>query len=186
MPSANADDAAVDQVINHYTCNPRLMPGFYTSTKTDSLTQLPLIPYKIGQIKNSSEIVIAFDGSQYFQVAGIPNGNAHPLGSGVDNWRFNPPTGDWGNAMLFPPPGAESWDNNYGAPVDAVTNADVISSFSGTQQQNVRYRHGRNNSANFLFCDGHVGSFQIKTISSGSTTTLTTNFLRKNWAVNWP
>ena len=67
--------------------------------------------------------------------------------------------------------------------VDAVTNTDVFNGYNGPQQQNVRYRHGKNDTANFLFCDGHVGSFQIKKLAGG---TLTTNFLRKYWAVNWP
>jgi prepilin-type N-terminal cleavage/methylation domain-containing protein/prepilin-type processing-associated H-X9-DG protein len=184
-PAADAGNTVPDQVVNHYTCNPRLMPGFYstTVTATDVYTNLPLVPFKIGQIRHASEIVLVFDGSQYFNVPNMPEGNAHALGAGVDNWRFNPPTADWGNAGLNPAPSSASWDNNYGQPVDAVTNSDVFNGWNGAQQQNIRYRHGKNDTANCLFCDGHVGSFHVKKIANGA---LTTDLLRKYWAVNWP
>jgi len=188
-PSTDPGNVSPDQVINHYTCNPRLMPGFYSTqvSVTDAYTGLSLIPFRLGQIRRTSETVIVFDGSQYFHVPDMPEGNAHALGSGVDNWRFNPqlgtPSNDWGNAGLNPPPSSAPWDAKYGAPVDAVTNADVFNGWNGAQQQNVRYRHGKNDTANFLYCDGHVGTFHLKKLANGA---LTTDLLRKYWAVNWP
>ena len=116
-PEANIGNISPDQVVNHYTCNPRLMPGYYSTTVTamDTYTGLPVVPYKMPQIRHSSETVMVFDGSQYFGISSIPEGNAHALGSGVDNWRFNPPTADWGNAGLNPPAGGATWDANYAA-----------------------------------------------------------------------
>jgi prepilin-type processing-associated H-X9-DG protein/prepilin-type N-terminal cleavage/methylation domain-containing protein len=179
-PTANVDNTATDQVVNHYTGHPRLMPGYYNAAD-DTFTNRRVAPYHLARIKHATEIVLVFDGSQYFKANGMPDGNAHPVGAAVDNWRFNGGSG-WGNGILNPPPPSASWDGNYGAPVDNVTNEDC-QGYTGNAQQNIRWRHGKNNSANFLFCDGHVGTFDLKKGTGGA---LTTNLLRKNWAVNWP
>ena len=184
-PSADVGSVAPNQFINHYAANARLMPVFDPTTgptgKIDVGTGQRLAPYHLAKIKNSSEIIAVFDSSQYYNATGLPNGNAHPLGSAVDNWRFNGSYGGWGNAMLNPPPGSASWDNSYGVPIDNVANQDC-QGYNGPGQQNIRWRHGKNNTACFLFCDGHVGTFGIKQTASG----LTTDLLRKYWAVNWP
>jgi prepilin-type processing-associated H-X9-DG protein len=177
-PTANMDNGADDHVVNHYSCHPRLMPSYFAA-QGDLFTGGRVTPYHMARIRKPAEIVLIFDASQYYNASGLANGNAHPVAAGADNWRFNGGTG-WGNGVLNPPPGNATWDNNYGAGIDNVTNADC-DGWNGNQQQNIRYRHGKNNTANFLFCDGHVGNFSIKKTASG----LTTDLLRKYWAVNW-
>ena len=178
-PTANADNAASDQVINHYAAHPRLMPSFFQA-QDDIFTLKRVAPYHLARIRNPTEIVLVFDSSQYFNANGLAQGNAHPVAAGVDNWRFNGGQG-WGNGDLTPPPSNATWDGNYGAQLDNLTNADC-EGFNGNQQQNIRWRHGKNNTACFLFCDMHVGTFVMK--KNGNT--ITSNMLRKNWAVNWP
>jgi len=184
-PSATVERTASEQVVNHYTAHPRLMPRFETSP--DPITLKQDTPYRLAKIRNSTEIILVFDGSQYFNASGMPDGNAHPCGNGLDNWRANS-NGSWGNGELIPCPAANSWDNNYDAPVDAAVNVDC-NGYNGPQQQNIRYRHGRNDTANALFVDGHVGSFHInvnsKTLTNG-VAFYKTDLKRKNFAVNWP
>jgi len=164
----------------HYTCHPRLMPGF--SQYNDFVTNKRQLPYKFGKIKNGAEIVMIFDGSQYFNASGLWNGNAHPLGSGLNNWRCGIPWGvgsqnGWGNYMLNPCPAIYSWDGNMDASIDGGTNKDCVG-WTGNQQT-IRWRHGQNNIANILYCDGHVGSARYKSQFS-------TDLKMKNICVNWP
>jgi prepilin-type N-terminal cleavage/methylation domain-containing protein/prepilin-type processing-associated H-X9-DG protein len=172
-PTANISMAeAPDRWTLHYTCHPRLMPGF--SLNPDPAIGKRQLPYKLGKIKNSSEIVMIFDGSQYWGASGLWEGNAHPLGSGVDNWRCNI-AGGWGHALLNPSP--VSWDDNMDASIDAE-NRDCFG-WNGTTQQCIRWRHGRNNKANFLYADGHVGGLLFKGVNK-------TELQRRNVCVNRP
>jgi prepilin-type N-terminal cleavage/methylation domain-containing protein/prepilin-type processing-associated H-X9-DG protein len=169
---------APDKWVLHYTCNPRIMPGF--STGKDNATGKQQVPYKLGKVRNSAEIVIVFDGAQYFNAVGLWDGNAHPLGSGLDNWRCRVPApnsvgGTWGNALLNPSPA--SWDTDMDASIDYPTNTDCMG-WSGNQQ-NIRFRHGKNNIANALFVDGHASSLQFKGPNK-------TELKRRNICVNWP
>jgi prepilin-type processing-associated H-X9-DG protein len=150
-PTAVTDlGAATDQVINHYSCHPRLMPWY--GTANDPVTLRPDVPYKLSKVKGGSDIVLIFDGVQYVNANGTPDGNAHPVANGLDNWRANGQY-SWGNGMTK---GGPSWDQDWGASVDAGTNKDCLNGYTGNQQQ-IRWRHGKNNVANFLYCDGHVG-----------------------------
>jgi len=164
----------------HYTCHPRLMPGY--SPYKDYVTNKQQLPYKYGKIKNATDIILIFDGSQYFNASGLWNGNAHPLGSGLSNWRCGVvwsagSQNGWGNYLLNPCPTIFSWDGNLDASIDGGTNKDCLG-WTGNQQT-IRFRHGKNNVANALFCDGHVGSFGYKTQSN-------TELRMRNVCVNWP
>lgn len=189
-PSANLNAEAAERFILHYTCHPRLMPNWDAvggvgnfQLKNNPQTGKPDLPYKFAKVRNSSEIILIFDGSQYFSSSGMPDGNAHPAGNGLDNWRSQS-SYSWGSCLLTPPPKNNSWDN-FGGPVDNNVNADVTN-YSGPQQQNIRYRHRRNNVANALFVDGHVGQFQFKGVSNSPTPQPgKTDLTRKNIWVNW-
>jgi prepilin-type N-terminal cleavage/methylation domain-containing protein/prepilin-type processing-associated H-X9-DG protein len=165
-PSAKPADETSDQWVLHYTCHPRLMPGY--STGKDSATNKPMLPYKDGQVRNSSEIVLIFDGAQYLGASGLWEGNAHPLGSGLDNWRCGVPPnggtgGTWGHAMLNPSP--VSWDANMDASTDMPSGNTDCSGWNGNQQ-NIRFRHGKDNQANALFVDGHASTLHYLNTSS--------------------
>lgn len=187
-PAANSDNAASDQFINHYSCHPRLMPFFAQDSSkppgtllVDTKVGYAAYPYRLAKIKRSSDIVLVMDGSQYFNADGIPGGNAHPVAAGVDGWRSNPPY-SYGCCGVIPfPTGGDSWDMNaYGQPVDQIINQDC-QGYNGAQQQNIRFRHGRNDVANVVFADGHAGSFTLKPTSGGN---FTSDFNRNNFYVN--
>jgi len=181
-PSANMDMAATDQVISHYSGHPVLMPRFDQApapaqpgeAAINPTSGKPGTPYKISKIRNSSDIVLAFDGPQYFNANGTPNGNSLATANGVDNWRANS-SGSWGNGEFRP--SSVSWDNVYDVPVDGGTNRDCVG-YTGNQQT-IRWRHQNNNAANFLYCDGHVGALGYKSQFQNE-------LLRKNFAVNAP
>ncbi len=160
--------AATDQWVLHYTCHPRIMPGF--NPGLDAATGKPWVPYKLGKVKNASEIVTIFDGAQYIGASGMWEGNAHPLGSGLDNWRIG-----WGHAMLNPSP--VSWDSDMDASIDYPSNTDCMG-WSGNQQ-NIRFRHGRNNVANVLYFDGHAAPLGFKGPNK-------TELKRRNICINRP
>jgi len=67
-----------------------------------------------------------------------------------------------------------------------MTNVDCWG-YTGPQQQNIRWRHMKNDTANFLFVDGHVGTFHVKKVPTSVSNTgwVTTDLKRKNFAVNW-
>ena len=173
-PSANQDNEAPNEWVLHYAVHPRIMPWFTTSAHP--FTKRPDVPYKLSKIKGASEIVMAWDGTQYFNANGLWNGNTHPVGNGVDNWRANSAY-SWGHGMLNPCPSANSWDNNLDAIVDGGTNQDC-QGWTGNQQQ-IRWRHRKNDLGNFLYCDGHVGSLTYKSQFNNE-------LKRKNICVPWP
>jgi len=174
-PSASMIEGdAPDKWVLHYTCHPRIMPGF--STNKDPATGKQMLPYKLGKVKKPAEIVTIFDGAQYFGAGGLWNGNAHPLGNGLDNWRCGV-GGGWGNELLDPIPPAVSWDDKLDQSIDYPSNTDCMG-WSGNQQ-NIRFRHGRNNMANVLYFDGHAGSLLYKAPNN-------TELKRTNICVNWP
>ena len=48
------------------------------------------------------------------------------------------------------------------AAVDAGKNIDNMNGWGSANQQQARWRHGKNNQCNFLFCDGHVSTMRYK------------------------
>jgi len=190
-PSANMNSEAEDRFISHYTAHPRLMPVWDHDAsspnpwalKADTVTFKAHVPYRIAKVRNSSDIIMVFDGSQYYASNGTPDGNAHTCGNGMDNWRANA-SASWGSTMLWPSP--IFWDTNLGAQPDACVNYDVQNygaAGTGPAQQNIRYRHRSNTTANVLFVDGHVSSFTFKGVSRPGATG-NTDMTRKNIWVN--
>jgi len=173
-PTANQDNEAPNEWVLHYQCHPRIMP--YFNSNNSNITGKPDVPFKLAKIKRSSEVVMIWDGTQYFNASGLWNGNSHPVGNGVDGWRCNTQW-SWGNGLLFPCPPASPWDANYHQSIDAGTNRDCYG-WTGNQQQ-IRWRHAQNNMANFLYADGHAGSLRYKT-------QFDTELKRMNVVVPWP
>jgi prepilin-type N-terminal cleavage/methylation domain-containing protein/prepilin-type processing-associated H-X9-DG protein len=177
-PSANrvVTTATDDRWILHYSCHPRLMPYYVPKSGTDfspivdTNTNTQDVPWKLARVRNSTDIVLVFDGVQ-----DLTSGNANFTCGSLDGWRVQMPY-TWGNGGLNPPPVSSSWDNAYGSSVDGGTNID-----NPSNQQNIRWRHGNStgNAANFLYCDGHVGSLRYQSENN-------TQLLRKNVCVNWP
>lgn len=183
-PSANTNVSRDnnDVTVNHYSCHPILMPTSGWATKNPpvlmswSRTLKPATPYKLGKIRSSSDKIMIFDGAQQYTddpTFYLPNGNAHPIGAGVDNWKSQAPWGGWGNGNINPPIVTDGWDTtlNLDAQIDGGTNKDNVGG------QTFRWRHGRNNVMNALCADGHVTGFAYKTQTN-------TELKRRNFAVN--
>jgi prepilin-type processing-associated H-X9-DG protein len=119
----------------------------------------PMTPYRLTQIKHSSDIILVFDGAQFINAAGFPTGNAAWQGQALDNFQIL----SFGLSGLVNP----ALNNTpMTTPLNAGPNQDAPGFTQG--QYNIRWRHGKNAFANFLFCDMHVGSLRYigKTLSS--------------------
>jgi prepilin-type processing-associated H-X9-DG protein/prepilin-type N-terminal cleavage/methylation domain-containing protein len=157
--------SAIDTVTNntgrvlHYAAHPRPMPMLHL---TDGSTGKLARPYKLSQITRSTDVFLVFDSVQYV-VPGDGHGNVFlPVCIGLDedgyfrndsrngrSWNFlkNGPTIN-GDAAIYTP--NHDW-KNWGDPI-----------FGAWSFSNIRWRHGRNDSANFLFADGHADNFRLK------------------------
>ena len=142
--------------ILHYASHPRLMPMLHiTDPATGRLAQ----PYRISQIKRSSEIILIFDAMQNMTAEGNV---VHPAAIGIDEdgyfrndtrvgrrWNFliNDGRLDLNVPVFTPNTDWKSWS-------DPVLGAWSFS--------NLRWRHGRNDVANFVFADGHAETKKLK------------------------
>ncbi len=177
-PSANNVMVPDASIALNYTCHPRLMPSYWNG-RTDNAWSpaIPQVPYHINRILHSSQIILIFDGAQYFSSNGIPNGCSHPVGDGLDGWKYQ--GNGWSDQLMTPrPPVAPNWVGPPSGTVYGDSNKDVVN-YSGAQQT-VRWRHGKNNAANFLFVDGHVDSFHYNSKNQ------TSDLPRQDICVNWP
>ena len=148
-PSAQGVGDPDTSIVCHYSAHPRLMP--WQGEVDGAITpNPPMLPYKMAKIGHASDKILVCDGAQYINSSGFVTGNAHYALSAVDGWRC----GGWGSSLLISPQ-LQSWDSVGGA-LDAGTNQDSLN--YGGSSQNIRFRHLRNNSANFLYCDGHASS----------------------------
>jgi prepilin-type processing-associated H-X9-DG protein/prepilin-type N-terminal cleavage/methylation domain-containing protein len=181
----------------HYSCHPRLMANLVPQTGTylmiNGTPDHATIPYKIGSIKNGSQIVLIMDGAQYKKnVAGTTDNNywgALALASSVDGMRFN---GGWfylPDAFLF-----TNKNNDDGMPINPGFNKDSPDAYGtpGNYQEqdsvaDIRWRHLNNTAANFLFVDGHVESHSISpNPAGGASQPYKTDLTGSNFNVNTP
>jgi prepilin-type N-terminal cleavage/methylation domain-containing protein/prepilin-type processing-associated H-X9-DG protein len=148
----------------HYAAHPRLMPqiddrDFYFNTTPATL----LKPYKISQIKRSAEIVLIFDAITAIFPAGGSSVLA-PVALGLDQdglflgpsftqngrtWNYLVDDGsmDLSQAIYTPnrDQASSTWFNQ-----------------SPANWANLRWRHGKDDAANFVFADGHAESRKLR------------------------
>jgi prepilin-type N-terminal cleavage/methylation domain-containing protein/prepilin-type processing-associated H-X9-DG protein len=166
-PAARGDSAAPSDQVCHYSCHPKLMPQWSYGANPpyiDTSTGLPYIPYKLGHISNSADLILVGDGTQMWgmESSGIPEGNSCNVCFGLDNWRwFTNGNGNWSNLLT----------NFYNVANDPVTNTidggkntddTVTNSWDPFECYQFRWRHGTATQpqCNFLYCDGHASSSQ--------------------------
>ena len=164
-PSANEANNTSGKVL-HYASHPRLMPLLHT---TDLATGRLSRPYKISQIRRSSDIILIFDAMQDMTAEGNV---VLPAAIGLDEdgyfrndananrrWNFllNDGQIDLSIPVFTPNVDWKSW-------------SDPI--FGAWSFSNLRWRHGRNDIANFVFADGHA---ETKRLRVGVRTDLTLN-----------
>jgi prepilin-type processing-associated H-X9-DG protein len=143
----------------HYTSHPRLMGNIDQWNSDVNAAGMP--PYKKTQVRNGSEIILIFDGVQIAS----DNGVASCEGYALDGFRlFSDHLCLRGNPAF-----------NLALSVDGGTNKDAAD--WGAPAGNIRWRHMKNTSANFLFVDGHATP--LKYFGQNKT-----ELLRKNICVN--
>jgi prepilin-type N-terminal cleavage/methylation domain-containing protein/prepilin-type processing-associated H-X9-DG protein len=165
-----------------YVCHPRLMPIVqgWTDDAPDLVSGNYYNPYKISQIKRSSDICLIFDAVLFYQAnVGYDVSPLGPVAYRIDNGRFRLPNDDnlpttyltdqYGFSGNSPAPGI-----NAGQPIDMSPAPGVPSSAINTDVElnsdystggtvatqdgsgNIRFRHNGNTQCNALCVDGHV------------------------------
>jgi prepilin-type processing-associated H-X9-DG protein/prepilin-type N-terminal cleavage/methylation domain-containing protein len=157
-PSAQlgADDTTGRML--HYGAHPRLMPDL---GNTDGSTGKPSRPYKVGSIRRAYEIIMIFDTIQNL-TPGANGAVTNPVCIGLDEdayYRNDSQQGRRWNYLL----------NDGAMPLDAAIytpNRDWKSwsdpIFGAWSFINLRWRHGRNDQANFVYADGHAETKRLK------------------------
>ena len=167
----------------HYFCHPRLMPDdngpFVPSGATHA------VPYKVGQIRNSAQAALIFDG---------------PLVTDTtDTWhpQWNIAVANWidKGAAWWPTPGLTTeaaFDTQQRKPDDSIDltplggNKASANKDNGDNLQNIRFRHFNDTSANVAMADGHVEAFKVNTsvLASNPGDPAVSSFTRKYLFVN--
>jgi prepilin-type N-terminal cleavage/methylation domain-containing protein/prepilin-type processing-associated H-X9-DG protein len=141
----------------HYAGHPRLMPDLDDHDLSSSLQPLAK-PYKISQIKRSADIILVWDAMQILNTGG--SGNSFPVCNGLDQdgyYRGDSQQGRSWHYLLN--------DGSVSMGIAIFTpNVDYVSGPVGGAfaVDNLRWRHGRNNEANFVFADGHAETRTLK------------------------
>lgn len=151
----------------HYASHPRLMPDLDEADQAYPAANRPLMkPYKISKIAQSAEIALIWDASQKLgNLSTTSDGNALPVGRGVDqNGLFRgdnndaPHTWNW----MLKGARADGTEVNLDQAVFA-SNRDWFNSFPDPKvSSEIRWRHGKNDTANFVFADGHADTRRLK------------------------
>jgi prepilin-type N-terminal cleavage/methylation domain-containing protein/prepilin-type processing-associated H-X9-DG protein len=155
-------DAGTGPRTMHYAAHPRLMPQIDDSDPYFNNTRR-LKPYRLSQIRRASEIILVFDAIQ----ATFQGGNSSvltPVAFGLDE------------DGLFKGPSITQNGRTFNFLVDDGKIDLSPAIFSPNQDQtrtnwfvlspalyaNLRWRHGNNDAANFVFADGHAETRKLK------------------------
>jgi prepilin-type processing-associated H-X9-DG protein len=152
LTAKSSNPAVQTERVLHYTCHPRLMPRL--DDRDLSLPGQPLLkPYQFSRVRRASEIILVWDGPQFFEQL---NGNTFAVANNLDQDGLYY-AADWGwrqwNYLLV----------RDGMNLDAAIftpNSDF--NYGGSGLASVRWRHQRNDSCNFLFADGHAEARSLK------------------------
>lgn len=149
-------DAVVPAGHQHYAPHPRLIPEENFGPQLTGGPELggEIKPYKLGRIRNSSEVLLAADASQ-FDMPSQPtlHGNAYwtmlTLNNNSVNWNqflYSPVPLSGGQAVALDDPMTLQFGNR---------------DMKDWARCDVRFRHGNQDMANILFVDSHVGDATI-------------------------
>jgi prepilin-type N-terminal cleavage/methylation domain-containing protein/prepilin-type processing-associated H-X9-DG protein len=170
-----------DISVSHYLGHPRLLPNLGSNAPgggiADNWARANGDPtavfkcYKLGRLKRSAEIVMAFDGSMS-PLQGVSMYSNYS-GSPYYRPRQNMPIADLIHKRALyqtspyliadrkvatykadAPVDLTPMDGSGATPPRSFVNKDVDGN-----DRNFRFRHGRNDTMNAMFGDGHVGSF---------------------------
>lgn len=150
-PSAVVDQPGAIQRKLHYGCNPRLMPDLGDADGSKPAPHNGSTPYKIGSIQRSAEICLIWDASQVQAL----NWNANAVSKNLDQSGYYAKYTNNGRSWnyLLVGPGIMMGQAIYATNADDPPNTG-----SG---YDIRWRHGKNDTANFLYVDGHADSMRL-------------------------
>ncbi|MFG0250767.1 MAG: type II secretion system protein [Phycisphaeraceae bacterium JB051] len=126
----------------HYSAHPRLMPDVSTSESSGSPYTGKRKPVTIDAIKNPSDLIMVYDGTQ------IAGGNSASVGLGLDADRIY-----YDTYLVWGVSGQPSDRARAGENRDAA-------SWGDTNVGEIRYRHMNNSRANTVFVDGHAAAIK--------------------------
>jgi prepilin-type processing-associated H-X9-DG protein len=126
----------------HYSAHPRLMPDIATYESSGSPFTGRRLPVKIDAIKNPSDLIMVYDGTQ------IAEGNCASVGVGLDADRIY-----YDTFLVWGVSGSPSDRARAGENRNATSWAD-------TNVGEIRYRHMNNTRGNVVFVDGHAGAIR--------------------------
>jgi prepilin-type N-terminal cleavage/methylation domain-containing protein/prepilin-type processing-associated H-X9-DG protein len=156
-PSAVSDFANTTGRTLNYACHPRLMPDLDDhdlSTPAQPLAK----PYKFTQIKRSADIILVWDAMQILTTSG--SGNSFPVCNGLDQDGYYRGDSQQGRAWHYLlNDGSVSMGIAIFTPNIDYNGGNVAGAFS---VDNLRWRHGKNDRANFVFADGHAETKLLK------------------------
>jgi prepilin-type processing-associated H-X9-DG protein/prepilin-type N-terminal cleavage/methylation domain-containing protein len=164
--------------IIHYSAHPRLMPNLDDPdwSRTVSASAGPwLQPYRMAKIRRASEVVLIMDGAQVQNNGGTPNWwSALATCYKLDASALYSGTAPRGYLLYDHP------NSRNGEPIDGGPNTEARSNSNADEAAgNIRWRHLRNRTANFLFADGHVEPRNYKSRNA-------VELMRSNINVNAP
>jgi prepilin-type N-terminal cleavage/methylation domain-containing protein/prepilin-type processing-associated H-X9-DG protein len=158
MPNYLSTPPEGREIRSTYSTHPRLIPrvewkpttvgppATYANGDPYYSKKRPMRTKKIGTFKRAGELVMIWDGNQcYAETSSFMQGNAEYEGGKIQGDRFH----SWGDSLIIKPA------DNLGAKASIGSNIDVKrDGDSGWAQY--RWRHGKNNTCNFLYADGHA------------------------------
>lgn len=196
-PSApQGNDSDVLSIIYQYDCHPRLMPYLgaqdYVGAhyRNIGINSIHLTPYKIANIKHSSDIAYIYDASLALMASGawrVGGDSGDPVAIAMCNgwvgytWNFGGLTDDYSLYVTNSSTNASTsvpMITGYGAGT-GTPNTDDGSSTNVLNGFNIRFRHMNNTVMNGLMVDGHVESYTYNAKTQAS------SLLMKNIAVDW-
>ncbi len=162
-PSA-VDKQSTSLRVLHYACHPRVMPMLEDKDMSFGTTSTRFLPtYRVGKIKRSAEIIVIFDAIQDLSANG--NGNAQPVARNMDTNALFFGTDDTSGGgahkrhFMLDDGTVNFFDQPIFAPGKDFTDGNYS---NGVSIANMRWRHQKNDSANFVFADGHAESRRLK------------------------
>lgn len=159
-PEAVPWDTVSGRVL-HYGSHPRLIPNLDEREPSSPLpvAQRPLMkPFKMSQIRRSSDMAVIWDALQMLTTAN--EGNSFAISNGIDQdgfYRGGSSEGRTFNFLLRND--TIAMDNAIWTPNKDYVSGPILGAY---QIANLRWRHGNNDVINVVFADGHAETFRLR------------------------
>jgi prepilin-type N-terminal cleavage/methylation domain-containing protein/prepilin-type processing-associated H-X9-DG protein len=161
-------------LLTHFSAHPRLIPDMSNVPNYDGANgpapagQWRFTPYPVGKIKRSSEIALMFDGTQK-SLSGGPSGGDQ-MGANVTARILDGGRIYWSSYLTDDRSKDGNWWMVPSFPIDTTPDGGNAANWNKDTDDNwgnVRFRHGKNDTSNVLYVDGHVQAVRAKGRDSG-------------------